>query len=301
MSNNKRKRVGIIYSNRLRNDGSPLYYWNQLKKREDIEVLHLLPEGDVRKFGKMDLWLWVDYGEDGFDPVGSKWLPPQDGGKHAYVASDTHLGREYRFEKAKHFDYVFFNQKRAVEEYTKSKRNKKVIWLPHAAEPQAYPKIDIIKKWDVCFIGHLQDQVNCNGFTRVDALDRLFKEFPNFYYGTRTPLDPTMNLFEDVAKKFSQSRIVFNVSIRDDINMRVFEALATNSLLLTNYVPTLSDVFTDGMHLVTYKTLDEMIEKATYFINHEEARELIAQQGYDEVIKKHTYQKRLETILEVCL
>lgn len=284
----------LYHTNFGRNDGAPLYYFNVMKNQLHLDVIHLKPEGDISNFGHFDYYWWIDYGEDGL-PVDQKWNIPKDG-KSIYVGSDTHLGKEYRFKKAEGFDYVFFNQKAAVDEYNLT-HEKKAIWLPHAAEPQAYPKLEIIQKYDVCFVGHQQDTVNYNGFTRIDALDRLFKSFPNFYYGSRHSAFPQKNLFEDAAKKFSQSRIVFNISIQDDINMRVFEALSTGSFLLTNEIPTLSQLFKDGTHLVTYNSLDEMVEKAQYYLEHENARVQIAQNGYTEFLNKHTYKHRVETIL----
>lgn len=285
----------LYHTNFGRNDGAPLYYFNVMKNQKNLDVTHLKPDGDISNFGKFDFYWWIDYGEDGL-PVDHEWKIPE-GGKTIYVASDTHLGREYRLNKAKQFDYVFFNQKDAVEEFNKL-NEKQAEWLPHAAEPKAYPKINIIKKYDVGFVGHIQDTVNYNGFTRTDALDRLFKEFPNFYYGSRNPAFPQKNLFEDAAKKFSLSKIVFNISIKDDVNMRVFEALSTGSFLLTNWLPTLGDLFEDGKHLVTYKTLDEMVEKAQYYLEHEEEREKISEAGYQEFISKHTYNHRVRRILD---
>ena len=38
--------------------------------------------------------------------------------------------------------------------------------------------------------------------------------------------------FEEMAKIYSASRLVFNRSIKNDVNMRVFEAVACGSLLL---------------------------------------------------------------------
>ena len=167
------KRVAIYYDNRFgRNDGSPLYFFNVLKQDKDVEVIHLIPEGDISNFGKFDYHLWVDWGEDALP--WKEWHPPKDGGKTIYVASDTHLGKKYRFNKAKKYDHVFFNQLKAQEEF-----RGKSIWLPHAAEPQAYPKWEYIKKYDVCFIGHIQDDKNFNDMTRLEALDVLFKAFPN--------------------------------------------------------------------------------------------------------------------------
>jgi spore maturation protein CgeB len=128
----------------------------------------------------------------------------------------------------------------------------------------------------------------------------MFKEFPNFFYGQRfsryvygEPPDG-----QDAADIFRKSKIVFNTAAVDDINMRVFESLATGSFLLTEWVPTLSELFQDGKHLVTYKTMNEAVEKAKYYLAHEDERERIAKAGMEEVLAKHTYQHRWDTILK---
>lgn len=303
-------KVAILYSvNFGRNDGSPLYYFNALQRMEDIEVTHLTPDKSADDYGPFDYTFWVDWGEDGLP--WERWYPQGDRwGKKIYVASDTHItpeGRDYRFATALKFDYVFFNQKRAMMEFAdhivkNGSGDSKMVhfdWVPHAVEPIAYPHSEIIKKYDVCFIGHLQDRKNYNGLTRVDTLDRLFKEFPNFYFGTRNPMKPGLNMFEDAALKFCKSKVVLNVSIVDDINMRVFETMATGSFLLTNYIPTMDELFIDGTDLATYKTLDEMVEKVKYFLENEGERDMIALNGQKKVLDGHTYTHRIRKIFDV--
>lgn len=282
-------RIAFYYEsgNRIgRNDGPPLYWFNQAQQIFGKDnAVHLLPNGDWNNFGAFDYHLWVDWGEDALMPMlnYNPLTPPRP---NIYVVSDTHLGYDYRLSRAREFDWVFCNQMRAVEDFVRDGiPQERCIWLPHAAEPKAYPKKEMIKKYDVGFIGNVGD------WNRVDFLDRMFKEFPNFFYGKR--------LFEEAADIFSQSKIVLNISIKDDINMRVFEALSTGSLLLTNELPTLPHLFQDGVHLVTYKTLDEAVEKAKYYIEHDDERDRIAEAGYKEFIKKHTYEHRLKTVLEI--
>jgi O-antigen biosynthesis protein len=283
------KRVGIYYDNVSsgRNDGAPLYAWHVLNtKRDDVEVTHLIPKGDISDFGRFDWHLWVDWGEDALAEMGV--LPyevwPELPNPCAYWASDTHLGYDYRLYRAKQAARVFCMQKRAVEEF--AREGVSAEWLPHAVEPEAYPAFELPgKKYDLCFVGHV------NSENRIEALDRMFREFPNFWFGQR--------LFEDAARKFAESKIVFNVSIKDDVNMRVFETLATRSFLLTNALPTLGELFEDGKHLVTYSDLDDAVEKARWYLAHDEERERIARAGYEEVIAKHTYAHRLARIVEV--
>ncbi len=257
---------------------------------EGLRIDHLRPNGDVKPFGSHDLNLWIDWGEDGLKGI-LPYEPSECPKPMAYWASDTHIKTEtsdsydYRVGMAKKADFVFVAQKDAVERMKKDGVN--AIWLPHAVEPLAYPKFNFAsKKYDVCFVGHI------NSGNRIDALDRLFKEFPNFYYGQKR--------FEQAAEIYGQSKIVFNISMTDDINMRTFEGMATGSLMMTNWIPTIEDLFEDGKHLVLYRSHDEMVDKAKYYITHDAEREKIAQAGYEEVLCKHTMAHRVQAILDVC-
>jgi len=281
------KRVAIYYDSISsgRNDGAPVFSWNVLKTQmPGVDVTHLVPYGDVSDFGRFDWNLWVDWGEDGLGGILNYKVWDELPERCAYWASDTHLGYDYRLHRARQAAHAFCMQKRAVEEFGRD--GVRAEWLPHAVEPTVYfPSTFPEKKYDLCFVGHI------NAENRVDALDRMFREFPNFWFGQR--------LFEGAAEVFSRSKVVFNISIKDDVNMRVFETLATRSFLLTNEIPTLGELFEDGKHLVTYRTLDEAVEKARYYMEHEAERERIAEAGYREVLAKHTYKHRIERIAEV--
>ncbi len=279
-------RVANYYENRLgRNDGNPLYMWNAFKQLAGVESGHLVPHGDLSKWGMWDLHFEADWGEDALGGV-LPYTPVEIPRPNAFWHSDTHLGYDWRLAKAKRTDFNFVCQKRAMDDFVRD-GIKDPIFMPHAVEPAAYPYLASLKKYDLCFIGHI------NSENRIEALERIFKEFPNFFYGQR--------LFEDAAEKFCQSKIVFNISIKDDINMRVFETLSTKSFLLTNAIPTLGDLFEDGKHLVTYSTMDEAVDKARYYLAHDGARERIAQAGFDEVRAKHTFKHRAQQVLDLCL
>ena len=251
-----------------------------------IEVEHIRPYGENNHiFGRFDLHIWVDWGEDaltellGYKPI----YPP--GRPLAYWASDTHLGYDYRLSCAKQADFVFAAQEDAVEKFKLEGID--AVWLPHAFEPQAYPVFDLAsKRYDVCFVGHV------NSENRIDALDKLFREFPNFFYGQRR--------FEQASRKYAESKVVFNIAMKDDLNMRVFETLGSKSFLLTDRVQSIEKLFVDGKHLVLYNNLDEMVDKARYFLAHDDLRDSIAKSGYKEVLKNHTFANRVEKILETC-
>lgn len=302
----KKKRIAIYYNNALRNDGPPLYYFNAMKNKMKLDVVHLTPRGDTSRFGKFDYHFWVDFGEDSFDPSACEWNPPSDGGKKIYVVSDAHLDKtKYRINKAKNFDYVFVNQQHYIEEF-ENEGVSNLFYLPHAAEPQAYPapRHTVIPKYDLCFIGHMQEEHYGNGvdISRVDALDRMFKEFPNFYFGTRNPTWPDKHMFEHAALKFTESKVCFNISIGNDLNMRFFEILSAGGFMLTNDIPELKSIedlgLERGKHFETYSSLEEAIEKTKYYIEHDEERRAIAKAGHKEFMAGHTYQHRIQEIFK---
>lgn len=290
----KKLRIATYYDPQLsgRNDGGPLYYSHILKKMGH-DVIHLSGEemssAELQKFGKFDLHFYVDWGEDGLRipyKLIEKLPSPS-----VYIPCDTHIteaGKEYRFKRADNSDWVFWNQKRGMEEYNQRTGNveQRAFWLPCAVEPQAYPNEPIaIKKYDISFVGHVTFE------KRAVMLDRIFKEFPNFWYGQR--------LFENAAEIYRKSKIVFNTAANDDENMRLFEATATGSFLLTEWTSHIDELFEDGKHLVTYKTLDEAVEKAKYYLDpaNEQERELIAKTGMEHTLANHTYEIRANTIL----
>lgn len=159
-------RVCTFYESRLgRNDGPPLYYTNAMKK-VGIEVVHL--SSQYLPKDKFDSYLWVDWGEDAL--TGALPYPPIDVSpliNTIYIASDTHLGFEYRVKKAEQFSRVFVNQREAVEQF--KERGIIAEWLPHAVEPQAYPDTPFcVKKYDVCFVGFVS-------FIKTNLLDTCYE------------------------------------------------------------------------------------------------------------------------------
>lgn len=275
-----------------RNDGNPLFCWASLKRRQEkglLEIDHLAPKEDVNLFGKYDCNLWVDWGEDALASI-IPYKLIECPKPNIFWCSDSHIqigdnnSYPYRLEMAKKFDHVFVAQKRALEEFARD--GVKAEWLPHAVEPLAYDKREFASKdYDICFVG------NVNSQNRIEFLDRMFGEFPNFFFGQRR--------FNDASEKFGKSKICLNISMTDDINMRTFEIMGSGSFCLTNKIPHIEELFEDGKHLVLYSSLDEAVDKTKYYLSHDSEREKIAQAGYEEVMAKHTIDHRVDRILEV--
>jgi len=274
----------VIPQTNFRNDGPPLFINYNLRKilngdtnmaDNTRNVIHCQPTGDISHIGTPDLHVLVDHGEDALGvPLDFEYPHP-----NAYWVSDAHLGYKYRLERAREFDFVFCAQKAFIDQFAADGIPKeKLFYLPHAVEPDIYKPLSVIEKWDWSFIGHL------NSPQRIDLLDRFCKELPNWYLGWRNPQVPGYNVLDDVNVKFNKSRLVLNISIKEDLNMRVFEALGSKRVLLTDKINEMDGIFESGTHLVAYESIDQAVALANEFLADDKRRAEIAEQGYKQVI-----------------
>ncbi len=226
-----------------------------------------------------DFYLWVETGLDTI-PEGLETLSVP---KACYLI-DTHINKEKHLEIARRFDFVFLTQKAYVEEF-KSKGHANVQWLPLACDPEIHGKTENEKLWDVGFVG----SVTPSHARRKRLLDAVENNFD---------LNTDRKFMDEMAGVFCQSRIVFNNAIRDDLNMRVFEALCSGSMLVTDEAQGsgLTELFKDGEHLAVYHD-DSLLDTIQYYLDRPEERERIAERGRREVLERHTYEHRAKFLV----
>ncbi len=240
------------------------------------EVMKGLPEG-----WKPDFYLWI---ETGLSDIPED-LKQNDMPKVCYLI-DTHINYDRHLEIAGNFDFVFLAQKVYVQSMMQA-GIKNVAWLPLACDPEIHGKVEVAKKYDVGFVGSISSKQD----RRRNLLDRIQKQFD---------LDCQRKFMDEMAEHYCKSRIIFNNAINNDLNMRVFEALCSGSFLVTDPAPKsgLEELFENKKHLVIYE--DVNLEKAiAYYLENELERERIASEGRKEVLARHTYKHRTESMIQV--
>jgi GT2 family glycosyltransferase/tetratricopeptide (TPR) repeat protein/SAM-dependent methyltransferase len=274
-------KVAVIFDNKVRPDTTGIYCRRALGQL--VEVEHFLPSELSRvPRGAFDLYLNID---DGLE-----YRLPSDLRPCAWWAIDTHLNPEWCQARAADFDFVFAAQRDGAELLRRA-GIATACWLPLACDPELHRKHDVPKEFDVCFVGHVFGGPRPEVRQRGELVQRIQQRFRNTFVGQR--------FFEDMARTYSASRTVFNRSILNDINMRVFEALACGSLLVTNDLRDngQEELFQDGKHLATYRDAEELLDKIAFYLAREELRERIAAAGRAEVLGKDTYRHRMEKVL----
>ena len=234
-----------------------------------------------------DLFLWVESSMNfpNFPSELSKLRCPSVG-----YFIDSHTKLDWHLKFAPRFDYVFVAQKAYIPAF-KNVGCQRVSWLPLACDPEIHGKHDVQKEHDIAFVGNLY-----SGTPLYERRERLLDLLKKKY-----DVKIEQRFFEEMALSFSKAHLVFNISAKDDLNMRVFEGLASGSLLLTDRAPGsgLTDLFQDRKDLVIYNDSNNLFELVDYYLKHSKERRDISSYGMRDVLDHHTYENRIDKIYEV--
>ncbi len=227
-----------------------------------------------------DFYFFIETGLSEIPPDLGKFNFP----KVCYLI-DTHIHLEKHINIAKNFDFIFLAQKEYIPEFKKNGM-KHVEWLPLACDPEIHGKQNVEKIYEVGFVGSITD----NHIRRKQLLKNIEDHFD---------LHVDRKFMDEMTRVFCQSQIVFNNSINYDLNMRVFEALCSGSLLVTDPALNsgLEELFENEKHLVIYQD-DNLIDKIQYYLNQSNKIKEISECGRQEVLNKHTYAHRVQSIID---
>lgn len=101
-------------------------------------------------------------------------------------------------------------------------------------------------------------------------------------------------------RQLAASRVTFNhhIDVATDFasNMRLFEATGVGTCLLTEWQPNLPELFAPDTEVVTYRCVEEAIEKVRYLLDRESERQQIARAGQQRTLNAHTFAHRAEQL-----
>jgi spore maturation protein CgeB len=165
------------------------------------------------------------------------------------------------------------------------------------------------------FVGGLDPAVHR---ARVELLERVAREVPLDvwgYGGERLPAGSALRRAYrgnawgiEMYRVLAKSRVVLNRHIRFAEgfanNMRLFEATGVGALLLTENAPNLTELFRPGHEVLSYDGAEDLMEKLSHHLEHDDERREIAAAGQARTLQDHTYARlmqRLAGILEARL
>lgn len=160
------------------------------------------------------------------------------------------------------------------------------IYLPYAFDPILHFPQDLPKENDGCLIGLHYENRNL-------LVYRLRQRGFKVHYSIG-------EIYDEYAKIYNQSKVALSWSTLADLPARVWEGMGMGLPVLTNKVPDLSNFFVDGEHYVGFDNVNEAEKKFALLMADDDMREEIGQNAYRKVKEFHTYDQRINSILEYC-
>jgi hypothetical protein len=200
-----------------------------------------------------------------------------------FYSVDVHHHLEYH----KYLPFVVDSMLVAMKDYIPEfkKVGAEVGWMPLWASRYIEPSDE--KKYGAVFVGTLDAKLNP---VRVDFFRRL------------EPKVPVMFKTGKYWEIFPYAELVINQTVKADLNFRVFEAMMSGSLLLTEDSPNgLKELFVPDEHLVLYPKNNAVIaaERIKELLADPQRCRRIGKAGRDEILRCHQTKHRAEQILDI--
>ena len=189
-----------------------------------------------------------------------------------FYSIDTHHHDTWHRCFAAMFDQVFVAQKAYCNTFEPYHLN--AVWVPLWVNRDLVPQEE--KSIDVCFRGNLDK--------------RLHPERAQFF----EELSRHVSIDAGVGKYWNdyiRSKVVVNQSVKDDLNFRVFESMASGAALVTpSNSSGLRDLFVEGEDLLLYESgnAEDAAAKVKMLLEDDNLRKKIAESGRRKVIEQHS-------------
>lgn len=200
---------------------------------------------------------------------------------------DSHLHPELSLLQAALFDIVFVAQRQFLPKVRIVNPNSH--WLPLAAPSWFLTLPSIDRQYQIGFVGSLSQNAS-----RRDLLLRLQREFITNDFSKQYSV-------QEMARVYTSSQCVVNPPVRDDLNMRFFEAMACGAAMVTPALNNgMDDLATRNEQFATADftdpgavslTVDTLLRTGMAHGMGESARNLVRD--------RHTYEHRLASVVKV--
>ena len=178
-----------------------------------------------------------------------------------------------------------------------------------AADPAFYRGQDVFLDTDRYLVAHQYIGMKLANAERISVLSALSERFHVSLY-TRSDASslPRVHVkggagtLTEMPKIFQASKINLNITMRPietGLSLRIWDVLGCGGFLLTNYQAEIPEYFAIGKDLEVYENMEDLMQKADYYLHHEAERLEIALNGYEKTARYHTYEMRLAEMIRI--
>jgi spore maturation protein CgeB len=213
------------------------------------------------------------------------------------------------------YDYIFVIQKGDFPQKVEAAGAGRALYLPCACHSESHKPLILDdeerSKWgsDVSFVGA--------GYNNRQHIFATLTEADFKIWGTEWPISPPFDRLvqeygrridpEEYVKIFNATKVNLNLHSSterdgvepngDFVNPRTFELAACGAFQLVDNRALLPELFDIGEELITFSDRAEMHEKIDYYLAHPDERRYHAERSRDRVLRDHTYEKRMRSML----
>ncbi len=207
----------------------------------------------------------------------------------SWYGIDTHMDFAKHLRISRLFDVSFVAQKEYVDRLSQQGLSQ-VYWLPLAFAPELLPLPLPRKSIDIAHVGSMHVAANPQRHALLNSLRRVF---PSHYFNSASP--------REMQQVYAQARVVFNRSVRNDVNMRFFEAAGAGAVLVTDPVfeNGLEELFDEGTHYFVYQDEKSLLTLAGALLSDPERCQDMGAAARQRVLERHTYAHRVQQMLAV--
>lgn len=117
------------------------------------------------------------------------------------------------------------------------------------------------------------------GYGNIHGPVHYFRELPLLYCGADVNVNAT------------------SFQMNGALNQRVFDCAAAGAFLLTDHQEDMDIFFDVGLDAVCYRTPEEAVELAAWYLGHEAARREVTGRARARVLADHTYERRMQVLV----
>ena len=221
-------------------------------------------------FPEVDLWLDIDAG----------WCVsgrPSKAKIFAQIQTDPHVLKD-RYNKHKsQYDYSFCMQ----SPYQESGE----IYLPYGYSKRYHFPEAVEKEYDVCMIG-----------LNYQHRDTLARKLQAIGFKVKTGIGI---VYDDYRHEYNKSKIALCWSSLQDLPARFWEGLAMNIPVVSNRLPDIEkNGFVDMEDYIGFSSDKEAIVHINFLLANLDVAERIANSGYNKVTSGHSWDDRVQFIME---
>lgn len=235
---------------------------------------------------------------------------------HDYPFDSTRF--KYFPYSLQYFDYIFIADKIWTQSIKNLAPNAKLYSMVGAYPPDIFKPIQINNKDYAkynCNLGFAGASygIKAEGAYRAGILSQIskyglkiwgdsgWKNYVAKYYPNLSNAYEGDRLnFDELNKLYQITKININLpnpQCLTTFQQRTFEIAAAKGFQIVDYRPDLEKYFADD-EIVTFKNISELKKKIKYFLKYPEKRKLYIEKAFERVKNNHTYEERVQNILE---